>query len=60
MLDALLRELLGRDVDEVDGASEDVRKDLDLLAGGERLRPVEDVTVADVAVLGEYERGDAL
>jgi hypothetical protein len=58
VLDAVLRELLGCDVVEVDGVPEEIREDLDLLPGGERLRPVEDVTVADMAILGEYERGD--
>ncbi len=58
VLDAVLRELLGCDVDEVDGVPEDIGKDLDLLAGGEGLGPVEDVTMSGVAVLGEYECGD--
>lgn len=58
MLDGLLRRMLGRHVDELDAAPADAREDLDLLAGGESFRPVEDVTVVDVALLGE-RAGDA-
>ena len=45
-----LRRAIGAYIDDYHHDGED----LDLLAGGERLGPVEDVAVADVSVLGAH------